>query len=270
MKSKKIIVAGTALASVFMFAGCNSQNNNTSNETQANQTQTSEWISLFNGKDLTGWKIKFKGHPLGENYLDTFGVKDGKLTVSYDNYSQFDNKFGHIFYDHAFSNYIIKLEYRFIGEQVYGGAAWAFRNNGIMLHSQAPETMALEQDFPRSIEVQLLGAYDDQKPRTTANICTPSTNVVINKKLVTDHCINSTGKALPLNEWVQAEIEVHGSEKIIHRINGEVVFEYEQPQFEPNSSEAKGLDNLLINKGYISLQAESHPTEFRNIMLKQL
>ncbi len=235
------------------------------------QTQPAEkWISLFNGKDLTGWKVKIKGHALGDNYLDTFQAKDGKLVATYENYQSFDNKFGHIFYQQPFSNYIVKFEYRFVGEQVNGGEGWAFRNNGIMLHSQSPESMALEQDFPRSVEVQLLGAYDDSQPRTTGNICTPATNVVINGKLVTDHCINSTGPALPVNEWVQAEVEVHGGEKIIHKINGEIVFEYEKPQYETNAAEAQGKSNLIIEQGYIALQAESHPTEFRNIQLKKL
>lgn len=126
-------------------------------KTEQTDNQKDEWISLFNGKDLSGWHIKFKGHPLDENYLDTFGVKDGKLIVSYDNYQNFDDKFGHIFYQKPFSSYILKLEYRFIGEQVDGGPEWAYRNNGAMIHSQSPASMAIDQAFPRSIEVQFLG-----------------------------------------------------------------------------------------------------------------
>ena len=79
------------------------------------------WKSLFNGKDLVGWTPKIAGHPLGENYKDTFRVKDGLLTVSYDQYERFDNAFGHLFYKAPFSHYRIHLEYRFVGEQAAGG-----------------------------------------------------------------------------------------------------------------------------------------------------
>ncbi|WAJ69199.1 3-keto-disaccharide hydrolase [Catenovulum adriaticum] len=238
-------------------------------KTDQTDNQKGEWISLFNGKDLSGWHIKFTDHPLDENYLDTFGVKDGKLIVSYDNYQNFDDKFGHIFYQKPFSSYILKLEYRFIGEQVNGGPEWAYRNNGIMFHSQSPSSMAIEQSFPRSIEVQLLGGTQGQT-RTTGNVCTPETNIVVNGQLRTEHCILSTSKTYPGDQWVQAEIEVHGGEKVIHRINGEVVFEYQKTQYEPKSEYALGLSDLIIDEGYIALQAESHPTEFRNIMIKPL
>ena len=87
---------------------------------------------------------------------------------------------------------VIAAEYRFVGEQVQGGPAWAMRNNGLMLHAPDPKTMLKDQDFPISIEVQLLGGLGDGKPRTTANLCTPGTNVVMSGKLVTAHCINST------------------------------------------------------------------------------
>ena len=55
-----------------------------------------QWIQLFNGKDLTGWTPKFAGFALGENYLDTFGVKDGLLTVSYDKWKKFNGEFGQV------------------------------------------------------------------------------------------------------------------------------------------------------------------------------
>lgn len=238
-------------------------------KTEPSKNQQGDWIALFNGEDLSGWHIKIKGHALDENYLDTFRVKDNKIIVSYDNYQNFDNKFGHLFYQKPFSSYILKLEYRFVGEQVNGGPDWAYRNNGIMIHSQSPASMAIDQDFPRSIEFQFLGGTQGQT-RTTGNICTPETNVMMNGELRTEHCISSSSKTFAGDQWVQAEIEVHGGEKVIQRINGEVVFEYQQPQYEPKSQYALGLSNLIIDEGYIALQAESHPTEFRNIMIKPL
>ena len=105
---------------------------------EANAGNESGWIALFNGKDLNDWTIKFKDHPLGENYKNTFRVEDGVLKVSYDQWDEFNDIFGHIFYKEKFSKYKLRVEYRFVGEQVKGGAGWALRNNGVMLHCQEP------------------------------------------------------------------------------------------------------------------------------------
>src|SRR6266567_2083871 len=117
----------------------------------------SGWINLFNGKDLTGWTPKIKGYELGENFGNTFRVEDGVMKVSYDQYNKFDRKFGHLFYKDKLSHYRLRVEYRFVGDQCPGGEGWATRNSGVMLHCQPPETMAKDQDFPASIEVQFLG-----------------------------------------------------------------------------------------------------------------
>ena len=151
------------------------------------------------------------------------------LTVSYDKYDQFNNRFGHIFYKQKFSNYRIAVEYRFTGEQAPGGPAWAFRNSGIMIHCQPPETMKKDQDFPISIEVQLLGGRETGE-RTTANLCTPGTNVEMGGKLETRHCINSTSQTYRGDQWVRVEVEVHGGGVVRHIIDGKTVIEYEKPQ----------------------------------------
>lgn len=232
------------------------------------------WIPLFNGKDLTGWTPKIKGHDLGDNYANTFRVKDGAISVSYEGYSEFGNKFGHLFYREPFSNYVLRVEYRFLGSQVKGGPGWAFRNSGVMIHCQPPETITKEQDFPVSIEVQLLGG-DGQHPRTTGNLCTPGTHVVMDGQLITRHCTESRSKTCHGEQWVTAEIEVHGNERIIHRINGETVLEYERPQLDPKDADARrlikeGQTDLMLYGGYISLQSESHPVEFRKVEIRKL
>jgi hypothetical protein len=232
-----------------------------------------KWITLFNGKDLTGWTPKFAGSDLGVNYKDTFRVQDGLLTVSYENYDKFNNEFGHLFYKDSFSHYRIRAEYRFIGEQVPNGPGWALRNNGLMLHCQKPATMAKGQSFPVSIEVQLLGGSGTGQ-RSTGNLCTPGTHVVMNDKLLTQHCLNSKSKTYHGDQWVTAEIEVHGNRLIRHIINGEVVMEYSEPQLDEGDADAQkllkaGADRML-SEGYISIQAESHPTQFRKIELLPL
>jgi hypothetical protein len=236
------------------------------------QPQQDKWITLFNGKNLDGWIPKIKGFPLNENFNNTFRVEDGLLKVAYDHYEKFDNHFGHIFYKEKFSHYKIRVEYRFVGEQTPGGADWAFRNSGIMIHCQSPESMGVDQDFPVSIEVQLLGG-NGKDERPTANLCTPGTNVVMNGALHTEHCTNSTSKTYHGDQWVTVEVEVHGNGIIKHIIDGQVVLQYEKPQYDPTDAEAQKLikdDNLMISEGYISLQAESHPVQFRKVEILPL
>lgn len=223
-------------------------------------TESGEWQSLFNGKDLTGWTPKFKGHDLGVNAKNTFRVEDGLLKVSYENYEEWGSLFGHLFYERELSHYKLRVEYRFVGEQVSVGPAWAWRNNGVMIHGQAAESMTKDQDFPASIEVQMLGG-DGEKKRSNGNVCTPETQIFFKGKVDTRHCIKSDSKTFHGDQWVTLEIEAHGSEKIIHRVNGEVVLEYEFPQKD---------DGSLLEGGTISLQAESAPIEFRKIELLEL
>jgi hypothetical protein len=230
------------------------------------------WISLFNGKNLDGWKVKITGYELNDNYGKTFRVEDGVMKVCYDKYEKFGGKFGHIFYKEKFSHYRLRLEYRFVGDQTPGGPGWAFRNSGIMLHSPPPESMRKDQDFPVSIEVQLLGGNGKDK-RSTGNLCTPGTHVIMKNQLVTQHCISSRSETYHGDQWVKAEVEVHGDGLIKHIINGQVVLEYERPQLDENDRDAKNLikgENKLLSEGYFSLQAESHPVEFRKIEILPL
>lgn len=232
-----------------------------------------KWIQLFNGKNLDGWTPKIKGYDLGDNYKNTFRVENGVLKVAYDGYDKWDARFGHLFYHRPFSRYVIAVEYRFTGEQVAGGPAWALRNSGIMVHCQDPKTMTRDQDFPISIEVQLLGGSGTGK-RSTANLCTPGTNVVMGGKLVTTHCINSSSETYHGDQWVRVEVEVDGGKVISHKVNGKEVLKYEQPQIGGgavnNFDPAVKQDGKLLTEGYISLQSESHPVEFRKVELMVL
>lgn len=233
--------------------------------------EEAQWIQLFNGKDLTGWDIKIAGHELNDNYKNTFRVENGILKVCYDEYDQFDSKFGHIFYKKKFSFYILRVEYRFVGEQVPDAPGWAIRNNGAMLHSQSAESMGIGQNFPVSIEAQLLGGTGEGE-RTTSNLCTPGTNVVMDGKLITQHCIGSSSKTYHGDQWVTVEMIVKGDEVIHHVIEGDTVLTYSKPQIGGDHfPEGFPLpEGTPLKEGYIAFQAESHPTEFRVIELLDL
>ncbi|MBM3754817.1 MAG: DUF1080 domain-containing protein [Acidobacteria bacterium] len=232
-----------------------------------------DWIPLFNGKNLKDWTPKITGYPLGDNFANTFRVSNKLLQVRYDGYDEFASKFGHLFYKNPYSYYVIAAEYRFVSDQAKNGPGWATRNSGIMVHGQDPKTMTKDQDFPISIEVQLLGGLG-KGPRATANLCTPGTNVVREGKLFTPHCFNSKSKTYDGDGWVRVEVKVLGDEKIEHIIDGEVVLSYEKPQVGGGNvskhDPAAKQDGKLLTGGSISLQSESHPVDFRKVELLDL
>ena len=239
-----------------------------------NDPKREDWIQLFNGRNLDGWTPKFAKHDIGENFNDTFRVENGLLEVRYDKWTKFDGEFGHLFYKDAFSYYRIAAEYRFVGQQVSGGPGWAMRNNGLMLQSPDPKTMMKDQDFPISIEVQLLGGLSDGKPRSTANLCTPGSNVVMDGKLFTPHCKNSTSKTYDGDQWVRVEVDVRGDELVRHIVEGVTVLEYSKPQMgggqaSPVDPKVK-VDGTPMDRGFISIQAETAPIDFRKIELLNL
>lgn len=270
---RRLSMCLTAAALALFVAMLVTTDNSQADDSAAAQPQTGKWVSLFNGKDLTGWTPKIRYHDVGDNFANTFRVEDGLLKVRYDGYDEFNETFGHLFYQTPYSHYRFRVEYRFVGEQCKGGPGWATRNSGIMIHGEDPRGMAKDQDFPVSIEVQLLGG-DGQHNRTTSNLCTPGTNVVMDDELILPHCISSTSKTYHGEQWVTAEIEVRGNQVIRHLLDGKNVLEYNQPQYDTRDAHAKALakkaGGLMLSGGTISLQSESHPCDFRKVEIMVL
>lgn len=233
------------------------------------------WISLFNGKDLAGWTPKITGYPCGDNALETFRVEDGILKVSYDHYEKFEKRYGHLYSNIPYSRYLLRMEYRFIGKRMTDAPTFVNLNSGVMIHSQSPQSMALDQAFPVSLEFQFL-ADEGSGERQTGNVCTPGTNCEIDGKLVTEHIVKSTAPTFKAEEWVMIEVEVRGNEEVIHRVNGKEVLRYQRPQLDPEGrvESAEGLIKAGAPKqlsfGYIALQAEGQAVWFRKIELKSL
>lgn len=253
-----------------------------------NMNDQEEWIYLFNGKDLTDWTIKFANQDLNVNYQNTFRVQDSMIRIAYDAYDTFDDAYAHLYYKKPFSYYKLRFDYRFTGAQVNGGEDWNVRNSGIMLHSQSAESNNYRQYFPVSIEIQLLGGLDAGE-RSTGNVCTPGTALVLDGKVDYRHCINSNSKTYHGDQWVRAEVVVLGGESITHIIENDTVLKYELPQIGGGFTNPKLGDKdwtsrgiveskdywmaqagEILTKGYISLQAESHPIDFKNIQLLDL
>jgi hypothetical protein len=230
------------------------------------------WEALFDGKTLDGWTPKIRGFPLGENYRDTFRVRDGAIVVSYDKYDQFGERFGHLFYkDRITGPYRLRFEYRFLNAHPADTPAWAIANSGVMIYGEDPKGMAVGDSFPVSVEAQLLGQAPGQV-RFNGNMCSPGTNVVMDGKLETTHCINSKTPSGPNEVWAEFEVEVAADGTVTQKIDGVPTIVYSAVQLDPEGRMANSKPlvaaaggKLVLDGGTISLQSEGNPIEFRKI-----
>ncbi len=264
--SIKYFIMWILSASVLTLYSCNSSRYKTA--------EPQEWQVLFNGEDLEGWIPKLHHHEVGENYANTFRVHDGVIQVNYDEYDTFDERYGHLFYKELFSSFHLKFDYRFTDQWMADAPEYTYRNSGIMFHSQAPETILKEQDWPISVEYQMLADAGDGNPRPTGNMCSPATEVYYEGEMFPGHCINSTSDTYPWDEWVSGELIVFGDSLVIHMVNGDTVLQYSQTQIGggvANRYDPKiKIDGKPLEEGYIGLQAEGQGVEFRNISIKSL
>ncbi|MEM7330142.1 MAG: DUF1080 domain-containing protein [Pseudomonadota bacterium] len=234
-------------------------------------TPAPSWETIFDGDSLTGWTPKIVGQEAGSDATGIFRAENGEILISYDAYSEFDGTFGHLFFDQDLSNYRLRFEYRFFGDQAEGGPGWAFMNSGVMVHAQPPETMRQDQAFPVSVEAQLLGKDVETTARTTANICTPGTHISQRGERLTQHCINSATPAVLAGEWVTFEIDVRSGDMMRLLIAGEEAFRLDTPVYDERDGDVAALGlSGPVTHGYFALQAESHPVAFRNIQLLRL
>jgi hypothetical protein len=235
---------------------------------------TEKWIPLFNGKNLRGWTAKIYHHETGDNYGNTFRAEEGMIKVRYDQYDQFNNRYGHLFYNKPYSYFKLRFDYRFTGIWRKDAPSYTEINSGVMYHSQSPTSILKEQDWPISVEFQLLGGLSDGKARPTGNMCSPGTDVVFNGRIDPRHCISSSSKTYYGDQWVHAELIVLGDSLVTHIINGDTVLRYSKPQI--GGGVANGydpaikIDGKLLKQGYIGLQSEGQEIDFKNIELLDL
>lgn len=236
------------------------------------QTKISKkWVSIFNGKNLDGWTMKISGYKLGENFGNTFRVQDGILSIRYDQYDSFRNKFGALYYDRKLSNYRLKIEYRFVGETAPGAPSWGFRDSGVQYHCQAPSSLGMNQSFPVCLEYNLHGG-NGKDERPVGEICTLGTSVEIDGKKNASFCTPAkVKKTFHGDQWVTLEIDVQGK-KIKHYVNGEEILAFENPKYNAAHEQGKtfiqGNDDT-VKEGYVSLQSNSHPIDFRKVELME-
>lgn len=255
------------IITIFLFTSCKS----TKNILEVPEN----WNVIFNGKDLEGWTTKVHHYEVGDNYGDTFRAEEGIIKVRYDKYDgAYNDRFAHLYFDEPYSYFHLSLEYRFIGKMHLGAPVFVEKNSGVMFHSQDPRTMLKEQNWPISVEMQFLGGIKEGEPRPTGNMCSPGTDVVYNGKIDDRHCIKSSSETFYGDQWIKADLIVYGDSIVRHFINDKKVLEYTKPQigggvvegYDPDFKK----DGMLLNEGFIALQSEGQPVDFRNIKIKNL
>ena len=253
-----------------LFLSCGKQKD----ASETNTVEKHDWIKLFNGQDINDWIVKIHHHEAGENFGNTFRVEDGMIKVRYDQYEQFNDQFGHLYYKQPFSHFHLIVEYRFSGELQQGAPDYTVLNSGVMFHSQDPRSMPKEQNWPISVEMQFLAGLGDDNPRPTGNMCSPGTDIEYEGTTYDGHCLNSSSKTYDKDEWVKAELIVLGDSLITHMINGDTVLQYSKPTI--GGGVVQGYDSTLwqpgkpLTSGYIALQSEGQPIEFRRVELMNL
>ncbi|HZY81531.1 MAG TPA: DUF1080 domain-containing protein [Cyclobacteriaceae bacterium] len=234
----------------------------------------SDWITLFNGKDINDWIVKIHHHDPGVNFGETFRVEDDMIKVRYDKYQDFNDQFGHLYYKTPFSYFHLSLDYRFTGQLQQGAPNYTLLNSGVMFHSQDPRSMPKEQNWPISVEMQFLATLDDGTERHTGNMCSPGTDIVYGGGVYPDHCLDSNSKSYPREQWVHADLVVLGDSLVTHMINGDTVLQYSKPMM--GGGVVNGYDSAiwkpgaLLKEGYVALQSEGQPIDFKNIKIRKL
>ena len=261
----------TLLISSILLISCREKKTDTAKDTTLTVTQKNavdHWEPLFNGNDLSGWTMKIKGYPLGENFGNTFRVEDSILSIRYDAYGEnFDNRFGALYFNESLSNYRLKVTYRFVGETAPGAPEWGYRDSGVQFHGQPPASIALDQQFPICLEYNLHGGNGvDERP--VGEICANGMFVELKGEKNTSYCtLPTVQRTFHGDQWVTLEIDVKEG-KITHFVNGEEILTYDNPTYNTENEVAKTLivngDNS-VREGYISLQSNSHPIDFKSI-----
>jgi hypothetical protein len=229
------------------------------------------WIKIFNGVDLTGWKAKITHYAYGDNYANSFRVEDGKIRVVYSDYQPYtwQGRFGLLYWDKPLKKYQVRLEYHFYGQQIPDPPGWGLRNSGLMIFGEDPAGVGKDVDFPRILELQLL-AHDNSGNTSNGNLCPlGGASAIIGGDRKSGGCVGSTSKPFVQNplfqndDWIKvlADVDPAGDTKLYFEgdNSGNPVLVFSQPQ----------ANGAALDGGYLAIQSESFPVEFRNIELRE-
>ena len=197
--------------------------------------------SLFNGKDLTGWKVDvphLDKHPDGKV---PFVTRDGMLV-------SLGSPGGHLVHDEVNQNYRLEVEYRFAGKP---------GNCGVLVHSSKPR--ALYKMFPKSIEVQMYHKNAGDFWCIVENITVPN---MVKRRGAKEKWGITEGKARRILNLTDGSEKEPGdwNRMVIECLNDQV-------KVWVNGDFVNHGSKCTARKGKIAIQAEGSEVEFRKLDL---
>ena len=173
-------------------------------------TSSSAWVSLFNGRDLSGWK---------NNGEEKWVVDSGTILCE-----STANKYGYLTTEKVYKNFSLRLKFR--GE--------ALGNSGVFLRSKitgndpehGPDIEGMQVEVDPSVGKHTGGLYESGGRGWVA--------------LPTE----DGEKALQANDWNNLEISANGNH-IVTRVNGKKVVDLT----DPHQTFSEGVIGLQIHTG---------------------
>jgi hypothetical protein len=213
-------------------------------------------IELFNGKDLSGWtKISRAGETPDPA---TWTVADGVIRCT-------GMPYGYIRTENRYKNYRLTVEWRWSGPDLPPNAQGRprNRNSGVLLHTDASDTV-----WPSALEAQLqqtsAGDFHHMGTVETAEVLAARAKAAAAaggdaeaaQRAQGVRRVPKTGAPAekPVGEWNTYEITCSG-DTVTLRING---------------VDQNRATKANVTEGYICLQSEGAPIEFRNVKLTPL
>jgi hypothetical protein len=207
-------------------------------------TSFAQSYSLFNGKDLSGWRIDIPEKDTNAAAINPFIIRNGLLV-------SLGTPQGHLITDSVYQNFRLEVEYRFAAKP---------GNCGVLVFASTPRI--LYKMFPKSVEVQLMHKNAGDFWCIGENIEVPDMEtrrgpkanwgVTEGKERRVKNLTDSSEN--PLGEWNSMTVECVGN-SIKVWVNKDLV--------------NYGF-NATASKGNIALQAEGSEVEFRKVVLTSI
>jgi hypothetical protein len=195
------------------------------------------WQSLFNGKDLTGWKAVNVAP-------DTFTVRDGMIIST-------GKPIGVLRTERMYENFIVELEWRHMKS---GG------NAGLFLWGDGLPSVGIP--FTRGIEVQILDNGYDRKDKNESFTTHGDIFPIHGAKMTPLDRIAKNGvRAFPTKELSKSSPEWNHYRVVAK--DGEV-------RLSVNGVEVTAGKDCSPRNGYLFLESEGSECHFRNLRIQEL